>query len=117
MPHRALRPCAHQGCPALVHVGEIYCAAHAGGHKQDYARVHPEYFKLYNNKRWRLYRKMFLAEHPLCVQCGRGASVVDHIEPHQGVWDKFWEPSNHQALCAQCHNTKTAKEAGWGRGG
>lgn len=118
-PSRSLRPCAHPACAALVQVGQRYCPAHAPAHKQDYARRHPEYQELYNNQRWRDYRKMFLAEHPLCVnfaECKQPADTVDHKEPHHGEWDKFWNPANHQSMCSQCHNKKTAKESGWGKG-
>lgn len=65
--------------------------------------------------RWQRYRLIFLAEHPLCVECERAgkveaATVVDHIVPHKGDQVKFWEPTNHQGLCAACHNRKTARE-------
>lgn len=118
MPHKSKHPCRHPGCPALVNPGESFCPVHAASHKDDYARKHPEYFKLYNNKRWRRYRRMFLAEHPLCVNfeiCHNAATVVDHIEPHQGDWEKFWDPNNHQPMCKPCHDRKTAKERGWGK--
>ena len=118
MPQKARRPCKHPGCPNLVATGEIFCPVHAPSHKDDYARKHPEHFRLYNNKRWRRYRMMYLREHPLCVSfavCKRAASVVDHIKDHDGDWALFWEPTNHQPMCAHCHNTKTAKTKGWGR--
>lgn len=59
--------------------------------------------------RWRRYRETYLSAHPLCVMCwGRGtvspATVVDHITPHQGDHKLFWDPANHQALCAPCHD-------------
>ncbi len=52
---------------------------------------------------------MFLREHPLCVLCsqiggGTAATVVDHIQPHRGDYDLFWDPTNHQALCKPCHD-------------
>ncbi len=72
------------------------------------------------NQRWRNLRKVFLAEHPLCTMCTqnghtKGASVVDHIIPHKGDQDKFWDESNLQALCKRHHDKKTAKERGWGK--
>jgi len=120
MPHKPRHPCKHPGCPNLVASGESYCDKHKAAHANDFARAHPEYFKLYNNKRWRRYRRMFLSEHPLCVnfeECHNEATVVDHIKDHLGDWERFWDPSNHQAMCAQCHNTKTARTRGWGKGG
>jgi 5-methylcytosine-specific restriction enzyme A len=57
----------------------------------------------------------FLAEHPLCVACeaedGRcvAATVVDHIVPHRGDMELFWDVTNWQSLCEHHHNAKTAK--------
>jgi 5-methylcytosine-specific restriction protein A len=59
---------------------------------------------------------MYLAEHPLCVECERegraeAATDVDHIVPVTGPDDPlFWEESNHAALCHSCHSRKTARE-------
>jgi len=58
-------------------------------------------------------------EHPLCInfeECHNVATVVDHIVlVSQG--GSFWDPDNHQPMCKQCHDRKTAKEDGrWGRG-
>lgn len=33
------------------------------------------------------------------------ATVVDHITPHKGDSDLFWQASNHQALCKHCHDS------------
>lgn len=57
----------------------------------------------------------YLREHPLCADHqARGmvaaATVVDHIVPHRGDEGLFWNPDNHQALCAQCHNSAKARE-------
>lgn len=60
--------------------------------------------------RWRKLRKMVLAAQPLCVRCDRPAKHVDHIVPRsQGGDDSM---ANLQALCATCHNRKTAREDG-----
>jgi len=55
---------------------------------------------------------MFLREHPLCVYCHRegmivAASVVDHIQPHRGNYDLFWDSDNWQPLCKRHHDEKT----------
>jgi len=65
--------------------------------------------RLYNSKRWRKARSRFLSEHPLCVMCaaiGRdnAADTVDHITPHKGDLELFWNPDNWQALCSHCHS-------------
>lgn len=59
--------------------------------------------------RWQKAREGYLRCHPLCVMCeslGRvsPASVVDHIDPHRGDQQKFWDSENWQALCKQCHD-------------
>jgi 5-methylcytosine-specific restriction protein A len=45
----------------------------------------------------------------VCAAAGRitPAQVCDHIVPHRGDRALFWNPRNHQALCAGCHNRKT----------
>ena len=62
--------------------------------------------------RWRRARLVFLARHPLCVDCGRGATVVDHRDPHRGDPAVFWDSRRWQALCASCHGRKTAAQDG-----
>lgn len=67
--------------------------------------------------RWRDYAVNYLEANPLCVMClANGLTVasqcVDHIVPHKGDQELFWNPENHQALCLECHNRKTAKEDG-----
>jgi 5-methylcytosine-specific restriction protein A len=69
------------------------------------------------DSRWEKARLAFLAEHPLCVTCeAKGiiepATVVDHVIPHRGNVDLFWDPGNWQALCVACHNAKTKAEGG-----
>lgn len=71
--------------------------------------------------RWRKAARAFLQEHPLCVrhlekQRLVEATVVDHVRPHRGDYELFWDRSNWQALCKPCHDRKTALEdGGFGR--
>lgn len=56
-----------------------------------------------------------LLRQPFCAACaaqGRRerATDVDHIAPHQGDWQKFVNPANHQSLCHSCHSRKTMRE-------
>jgi 5-methylcytosine-specific restriction protein A len=67
--------------------------------------------------RWQKYRIGFLKNNPLCVRCMRDqlvtpATIVDHITPHRGNEELFWNQTNHQALCKRCHDRKTATEDG-----
>lgn len=55
-------------------------------------------------------------------------NCADHIEPHRGDAEKFWDlEGNCQALCFRCHQSKTARwlkecqhvtpyESNWGQG-
>lgn len=66
---------------------------------------------------WAAASRAFLQRHPLCVRCreaGRRepATVTDHIRPHRGDRQLFWDPANWQPLCASCHGRKTALEDG-----
>lgn len=59
----------------------------------------------------------YLREHPLCVMCERegflkAATEVDHITPHRGNQELFWDESNWQGLCRKHHSEKTAREDG-----
>lgn len=62
------------------------------------------------DRQWRALRLRVLREEPLCRQCQRAASQVDHILPltKGGSNDR----DNLQSLCASCHSTKTGTERG-----
>ena len=63
----------------------------------------------------------YLREHPLCVDCeAEGllvpATVVDHVRPHKGDQELFWDEANWASRCERHHNAKTAREdGGFGR--
>jgi len=66
-------------------------------------------------RRWQAYRAGYLKSHPLCAMHeAQGqvvpAEVVDHIVPHKGDQKLFWDPSNHQALCKQCHDSHKQRQ-------
>lgn len=64
----------------------------------------------YSTSRWRNLSRSFLSSHPYCEICGSPSEVVDHIVPHRGDDDLFWDRDNLQALCKLCHNNKTQRE-------
>lgn len=71
------------------------------------------------NYRWQKARERFLRKHPLCAYCERegrltAATIVDHIIPHRGDQQLFWDESNWQALCKFCHDSVKAREEGRG---
>jgi 5-methylcytosine-specific restriction protein A len=71
---------------------------------------------------WSKESKRFLEENPLCAlhlkRFGANAAgvalatVVDHIVPHKGDQKLFWDRSNWQSLCKDCHDGKTLEERG-----
>lgn len=70
--------------------------------------------KTYRNDRWTRARVTYLGHHPLCVDCQQhgkatAATDVDHIIPHRGDMELFWDVNNWQALCHSCHSKKTAR--------
>ena len=108
MPKSPKRPCRYPGCPNLCEKG-TYCAEHQGESPERWRGSAAE--RGYGAD-WRKSRRRFLASNPLCAAClKRGvltpATVVDHIVPHRGAQRLFWDESNWQALCKQCHDCKT----------
>lgn len=109
MPRKPLKPCKHPGCPKLT-VG-LYCEEHAKLHMSDRVTSSGRGY----DSRWRRARSCYLKAHPLCEKCMEQekfvkASVVDHIVPHRGDEKLFWDESNWQALCKNCHDRKTMTE-------
>jgi len=64
---------------------------------------------------WERARADFLKHYSVCANanCRAQATVVDHIIPHRGDQDLFWDRSNWQPLCLHCHNSvKQRQERG-----
>ncbi len=69
--------------------------------------------KQYTTTRWRKIRAAQLAQEPLCAMCAKHgrvtpATVCDHVEPHRGDPDRFWN-GPFQSLCDgppwRCHSS------------
>ncbi len=106
MPKKPKKPCKHPGCPELI--SDKYCDKHKELYIKERATAA---FRGYDS-RWRKARKIFLKANPLCVICKEEgklvkATVVDHIIPHRGDKELFWDESNWQPLCKKCHDKKT----------
>ncbi|WP_336800814.1 HNH endonuclease [Kaistia sp. MMO-174] len=61
------------------------------------------------NVRWEKARRTFLARAPLCLGCeavGRvePAIIVDHVIPHGGDSDRFWDTAMWQGCCKWHHD-------------
>ncbi|MBP1040379.1 HNH endonuclease [Vagococcus sp. BWB3-3] len=113
MVKQPMKPCAFPLCGKLTN--KLYCDVHENHRPEKKA-------SLYGWK-WRKRREAFLIRHPLCEckDCQRTgekliATVVDHKTPHKGNMELFWDESNWQAMTAEHHNKKTAKEdmGNWG---
>jgi 5-methylcytosine-specific restriction protein A len=110
----ALRMCKQPGCRGLAGPGMGgYCAdcqQRRPPQKKEYAGP-----RLYDSERWRKARRWFLYHHPYCKACDcrgvlRQAVAVDHIRPHRGDPELFWDTGNWQSLCESCHNSKSRAE-------
>src|SRR5262245_29953476 len=63
----------------------------------------------YSRKRWRRRSDAQLREHPLCAMCLKEgkvvpASVADHVIPHHGDPNLFWQ-GELQSLCTMHHSS------------
>lgn len=112
------KACRSLRCRGLVFGPGLYCNAHLD---QELAERRAEDERRGTaasrgyGSRWRRLRAQFLIENPICTDSlgvhpheTRAASVVDHIERHDGNPKLFWDRDNWQALCSRCHAIKTA---------
>ena len=119
MPTKPKHPCNYAGCTQMVQ-GKRYCDEHEKKTVKDYERRRGTARERGYDSRWDKARRYYLKRHPLCVIClandkTTAANEVDHIIPHKGDKELFWDSGNWQALCKSCHSKKTAKEDGrWG---
>lgn len=118
-PSAPKRPCRWPGCPALT--TERFCETHRKDDRRAVDQRRGTAAQRGYGHRWQKYRVVFIAEHPLCEDCLEIGIIVptfavDHIKPHRGDQELFWDPKNHRGLCETCHNRKTATEdGGFGR--
>lgn len=115
MPNLFLKPCQYAGCHKYAVQGSAYCREHQTKVSNEFDKHRGSSRERGYTSKWEKFRKTFLAEHPLCVECLKHgiikpATDVDHIVPHKGDMNKFWNLKNLQALCHECHSRKTATE-------
>jgi 5-methylcytosine-specific restriction protein A len=101
----ALRPktiCNWAGCGKAIDNAR-YCERHEALHQaQENKRKsirNEDYSRMYTWN-WRKYSSTFLKAHPLCLKCLEDGKIipateVDHIVPHKGDKDLFWQEDNH----------------------
>lgn len=77
----------------------------------------PAWRAWYKHARWQRLRQHQLTSEPLCRMCLEAevvteATVADHVVPHRGDPDLFWN-GRLQSLCERHHNRdKQAEESG-----
>lgn len=65
---------------------------------------------LYSTRRWLALRAQHLRREPLCRFCVQQGlvtvgTIVDHIRPHRGNVEMFFDDGNLQTLCTPHHNS------------
>lgn len=111
VPSAPLRFCSAPNCNARVPNGR--CAQHASAQRQHHRR-YQHHDDVNYGRPWQREAKRFLAQHPLCVDCGKLATDVDHVIPHRGDKALFMDETNWAPRCKSCHSAKTAREVGFG---
>ena len=81
-----------------------------------------QYNHLYNTTRWRKLRRYILAHQSRCELCRKAgritpATIVDHIKPHRGDIELFYNMDNLQAICKWHHDAhkQSLEKGGAGR--
>lgn len=106
-----MKLCTYPGCNCLVSNG-TRCPKHKAEKKQIFTQrtKSREYHSLYESARWRAIRRDFLKKYPRCFICGKKATIADHIVPHRGNIELFYDENNLQPMCWSCHSAKTLRE-------
>lgn len=108
--------CNKSGCGRTAVEGKDYCQKHIA--MQDQKRKlftrrskSSQWHHLYESSEWRTKSKAFLQQYPVCNICGiKPSKITDHIVPHRGNLELFWDRNNWQPVCWSCHSAKTLKE-------
>ncbi len=89
--------------------------------KRSWIKTMPKQFRqhetnFYHTKAWRMTRKFYIKDNPLCEMCKRksppettAAQMVDHIK-QISLGGSMLHHSNLQSLCNSCHAKKSAIE-------
>lgn len=106
--------CKKLGCGRTCQEGKEYCYLHRDLESTrkvfTYRGKSKQWHNLYESSRWRKISKDFLRRYPTCFICGKPAKIADHIIPHRGNIELFYDDSNLQPMCWSCHSRKTMKE-------
>ena len=122
MPSAPLKQCRKPGCPNVTR-GESFCEKHSKKRNALVKEKSREYDKLRGTRTQRGYNNRWLRESKhfikgkVCVICEKNgivkmAECTDHIIPHKGDMELFWDITNWQPLCSPCNTKKAIKEEG-----
>jgi 5-methylcytosine-specific restriction endonuclease McrA len=81
-----------------------------------------EFLRGKQRTRWNSASFKFRRANPWCLGCfaalgiATRAALVDHVIPHKGDREKFWNERNLQPCCIACHGIKAMLEDQWRRG-
>ncbi len=100
-----------------MHKPKTFRPAHQAQRAADYEQRRGTASERGYDARWVRASDAFKSEHPLCLGCkavGRvtPATLVDHVEPHRGDMDKFWDVSMWQSSC-RWHHDVVKKHLEW----
>jgi len=88
--------------------------------KRSWIKIKPKQIRqhdnsaFYHSKAWRMTRKFYIKDNPLCEMCKRkgettAAQMVDHIK-QISIGGLMLHHSNLQSLCNKCHAKKSSYE-------
>lgn len=103
-------------CSELAqHEGKCLFHWQAYQERKKQQRKNKESNKWYYRKSWKTIRLNYLQQNPFCEECLKEgnhvqAIEVDHVHPHQGNPELFYDQNNLQSLCKSCHSRKTIIE-------
>ena len=103
--------CTYAGCKTLIDK-RGYCPEHVDKKPLPFAgaaRSKP----LYSSSKWTALKSKLITADSCCCVCGTKEKLhLDHIVPHRGSEELFFNEDNLQVLCEACHRVKTAQEIG-----
>lgn len=106
--------CGKPGCGRTCEEGKSFCRFHKDleGKRKVFTRrgKSSEWHHLYATSRWKKMSRDFLKKYTVCFVCGRKSEIADHIVPHRGNLELFFNEENLQPMCWKCHSRKTFKE-------
>ena len=119
MPLSAPRPCNLPGCPRYAE-RRGYCVEHATERRRHADAERLSAPKRGYDRTWASARASYLRRNPLCTSDehrGRAipATVVDHVVPISEAPALRLVESNFRSLCKRCHDSRTARDQGFGR--